>query len=47
MIATAVQFYDVVVFTHVLAVVVGFGPTFAYAMFAAVAARGPRRLLFP
>lgn len=40
MLATAsVQFYDVVVFLHILAVVIGFGPTFAYAMFAAVAAR--------
>lgn len=35
----AVQFYDVVVFFHIVAVVIGFGPTFAYAMFAAVAAR--------
>ena len=35
----AVQFYDVVVFFHILAVVIGFGPTFAYAMFASVAAR--------
>lgn len=40
MIATAtVQFYDVVVFFHVLAVVIGFGPTFAYAAFITTARR--------
>jgi uncharacterized membrane protein len=40
MISTAtVQFYDVIVFVHILAVVVGFGPTFAYALFAAVAGK--------
>jgi len=40
MISTAtVQFYDVVVFLHILGVVVGFGPTFAYALFAGMAAR--------
>lgn len=33
----AVQFYEVVVFFHILAVVIGFGPTFAYAVFATVA----------
>lgn len=38
MIVTAVQFYDVVVFFHIVAVVLAFGPTFAYATFAAVAA---------
>jgi len=38
MIATAtVQFYDVVVFFHVIAVVVGLGPTFAYGAFLATA----------
>lgn len=40
MIATAtVQFYDVVVFVHVLAVVIGFGPTFAYGAYLATATR--------
>jgi len=38
-IATAVQFYDVVLFFHILAVVVAFGPTFAYGVFLAVAQR--------
>lgn len=38
MISTAVAFYDVVVWIHIVAVMIGFGPTFAYAMFAAVAA---------
>lgn len=38
MIASAVQFYDVIVFFHITAVVVAFGPTFAYAVFFAVAA---------
>ena len=37
MIATAVQFYDVVIFVHITAVVIGFGPTFAYGLFAMVA----------
>ncbi len=40
MISTAaVQFYDVVVFFHVTAVVIGFGPTFAYAAYLATAQR--------
>lgn len=39
MIATAVQFYDVAVFVHILAVVLAFGPTFAYGLFIAVAQR--------
>jgi hypothetical protein len=38
-IATAVQFYDVVTWLHVTAVVIGFGPTFAYAVFAITAQR--------
>ena len=38
MIATAVQFYDVVIWLHISAVVVGFGPTFAYGVFSMVAA---------
>jgi uncharacterized membrane protein len=40
MIAASVEFYDVVVFLHITAVVLAFGPTFAYAVFFAVAARG-------
>ena len=40
MITTAtVQFYDVVVFFHIAAVVIGFGPTFAYAAYLATAQR--------
>ena len=39
MIAAAVQFYDVVVFFHTLAVVLAFGPTFAYGAFFATAGR--------
>lgn len=39
MIATAVQFYDVVLFFHILAVVLAFGPTFAYGLFIAIAQR--------
>ena len=35
----AVQFYDVVVFFHIAAVVLAFGPTFAYPVFFSVAAR--------
>jgi hypothetical protein len=37
MIAAEVQFYDVVVFFHITAVLLAFGPTFAYGMFFAVA----------
>lgn len=40
MIATAdVQFYDVVLFFHILSVVLAFGPTFAYGLFIAIAER--------
>ncbi len=40
MITTAtVQFYDVVVFFHVLSVVIGLGPTFAYAAYLTMATR--------
>lgn len=39
MLAAEVQFYDVVVFLHILAVVVAFGPTFAYGVFFATAGR--------
>ena len=34
-----VQFYDVVLFFHILAVVLGFGPTFAYSAFIAIAGK--------
>ncbi len=39
MIAAEVQFYDVVVFFHVLAFVLAFGPTFAYGLFFATAGK--------
>ena len=39
----AVSFYDVVLWLHVSAVVVGFGSTFAYAVFLAVAPRSDAR----
>jgi Predicted integral membrane protein (DUF2269) len=39
MIAAEVQFYDVVVFFHILAVVLAFGPTFAYGAFFAAAGK--------
>ena len=35
----AVEFYDVVTFFHILAVVLAFGPTFAYGLFLAIAQR--------
>lgn len=35
----AVQFYDVVVWLHVSAVVIAFGPTFAYGIYLAMTAR--------
>ena len=41
----AVQFYDVVVWLHVSAVVVAFGPTFGYAIFIAVTQRTDPRAL--
>ncbi len=42
---TAVQFYDVVLFFHILLVVLAFGPTFAYPLFLATAERtDPRGL---
>ena len=34
MIAAEVQFYDVIVWLHISAVVVGFGPTFAFGLYA-------------
>jgi hypothetical protein len=39
MIVAEVQFYDVVVFFHILAVVLAFGPTFAYGAFFAAAGK--------
>jgi len=39
MIAAEVQFYDVIAFFHITAVVLAFGPTFAYGVFFATAGR--------
>ncbi len=39
MITASVQFYDVVLFVHILSVVLAFGPTFAYGLFIAIAQR--------
>ena len=39
MIAAAVQFYDVVVWLHVTAVLLAFGPTFSYGVFFATAGK--------
>ena len=44
MIAAEVQFYDVVVFFHILALVLAFGPTFAYGLFFATAGPDPAAL---
>ena len=43
MVVAEVQFYDVVVWLHVSAVVVGFGPTFAFGIYAAVMQRNHPR----
>lgn len=40
---TAVEFYDVVLFFHILLVVLAFGPTFAYPVFLAAAERADPR----
>lgn len=45
MFATAVTFYDVVLWVHITAVVLAFGPTFAYPVFLAVAERTDPRAL--
>ena len=45
MFATAVTFYDVVLWVHITAVVLAFGPTFAYPVFLAVAERTDPRSL--
>lgn len=45
MASAAVQFYDVVLFVHVAAVVLAFGPTFAYPVFLAAAERRGGRAL--
>ena len=45
MIATAVTFYDVVLWLHITAVVLAFGPTFAYPVFLAIAERTDPRSL--
>jgi len=39
LVTATVQFYDVVLFFHILAVVIGFGPTFAYAAYLTMATR--------
>lgn len=39
MVTAAVQFYDVVLWLHITAVVLAFGPTFGYAVFQTVAER--------
>lgn len=43
MVTVAVTFYDVVLWVHVSSVVVAFGPTFAYGVFLAIAARDDPR----
>jgi uncharacterized membrane protein len=43
MTTAAIRFYDVVLFLHVTAIVVGLGPTFAYAFFQAFAERNNPR----
>lgn len=45
MISLAVTFYDVVLFVHILAVVLAFGPTYAYGVFLAVAEKTDPRAL--
>jgi len=39
MIPASIEFYDVVVFVHIAAVVLAFGPTFGYGFFQAIAER--------
>jgi Predicted integral membrane protein (DUF2269) len=38
-VAAEVQFYDVIVWLHISSVVVGFGPTFAFGLYLALASR--------
>ena len=45
MIAATVTFYNVVVWAHISAVVLAFGPTFAYGIFLAIAGRDDPRSL--
>jgi hypothetical protein len=45
MLISSVQFYDVVLFFHIAAVVLAFGPTFAYPMFIQIAERTDPRAL--
>jgi hypothetical protein len=45
MISTAVTFYDVILFFHITAVVLSFGPTYAYPVFLAVAEKSAPRAL--
>jgi len=44
MIVAEVTFYSVVLFFHVMGFVLAFGPTFAYGLFFATAAKDPRAL---
>jgi len=39
MTVAAVQFYDVILFVHIMAAIIAFGPSFAYPVFAMVAER--------
>lgn len=43
--STAVTFYDVVLFLHITALVIGFGPTYAYGVFLATAQRTDPRAI--
>lgn len=45
MVTAAVAFYDVILWVHITAVVLAFGPTFAYPVFGAVAERTDPRAL--
>jgi hypothetical protein len=42
---SAVQFYDVVVFLHIMLVILAIGPTYAYGVFLAVAERSDPRAI--
>ena len=44
MLVAEVSFYSVVLFFHIMAIVLAFGPTYAYGVFFAMAGRDPRAL---
>src|SRR5215213_11627361 len=44
MIAPAVMFYDVVLWAHIMAIILAFGPTYSYGVFYAMAEKDPRAL---